>query len=202
MRAACSKPEFQDTSLKGSLVLSISRSTHWLLGVPRTHSSDSLALAEGSERLLPRRDPKVAIALPLGPPLHRHSVNRSYTKRRSRYVFRSKRMRRESKVVGSGTGPKRHGQIPLTWHASMKAWSDRHPAGNPLGTVSPGVAHRWHTIVAAWQRSGQGTKRETKRKQPRQEHQSKLRFSKGPSVSSSSLESFDLLKGDLPRRHL
>jgi len=83
MRAACSKPEFQDTSLKALWSYRFRDPPTGYWGLPRTHSSDSLALAEGSERLLPRRDPKVAIALPPGPPLHRHSVNRSYTKRRS-----------------------------------------------------------------------------------------------------------------------
>src|SRR5712691_4480200 len=96
------------------------RSTgYWEL--PRTHNSDSLALAEGSGRLRLRRDPKAAIALLSDPLLERRLLSRSDTKRKSRHTFRSKRMRHESKFPDSGDYPRRRCQIPLTWYVSMTA---------------------------------------------------------------------------------
>src|SRR6266852_4208639 len=163
----------------------------------RTHSSDSLARAEGLRKLRQRRDPKVATVLPPGLPLHRHSMNRSETKRRSRYVFPSKWMRRESKLPDSGTYPRHHGQTSRSWRASMWPWRDHHPARNPPGLVLTRVANRWNTIVAVEWRSGADAKGETMQDPHRRERQSKLQLSLGPSVSSSGLDQFEWLKRDV-----
>src|SRR6266850_7992188 len=144
-------------------------------GPPRTHSSGSLALGEGSG-------------------------NRSETKRRSRYVFQSKQMRRESKLPGSGTYPRRHGQTSRSRRASMRPWRDHHPAENPPGRALPRVANRWHMIVAVEWRSGSGAKRGTMRDLRRREHLSRLPLLLGPSVSSLGRDWFEQLKRDLHHR--
>src|SRR5713101_563804 len=169
-------------------------------GPPRTHSSDSLALAEGSRKLRPRRDPKAATVLLPSLPPHRHSANRSETKRRSRYVFRSKRMRRESKLLDDGTSLRHLGQTSRSWRASRQAWRDRHSAENPPGRVLPGVANCWHRIVEIEWRSGSGVKRGTMRDLHRREHQSRLPLSLEPSVSSLERDRLEQLKHDLHHR--
>src|ERR1700694_4854392 len=146
---------------------------------PRTHSSDSLARAEGLRKLRQRRDPKAATVLRPGLPLHRHSMNRSEPKKRSRYVFPSKWMRRESKLPGSGTYPRRHDQTSQSWRASMRPWRDRHPAENPQGSVLLGAANRWHKIVAVEWRSGSDAKGESARGLRWRERQSKRLLSLG-----------------------
>src|SRR6266403_5508406 len=169
-------------------------------GLPRIHSSDSVALAEGSRKPRQRHDPKAAIALPPGLPPHRRSGNRSETKGRSRYVFQSKQMPRGSKPPGSGTSPRRHGQTSRSWRASMRSERDHHPAENPPERVLPGVANRWHRIVAVEWRSGSGARRETMQDLHRREHQSKVPLSLGPLVSSLERDRFEQLKHDLHQR--
>ena len=154
MRVACSKLEFQDALLNGSLVLSISRSIHWLLGLPRIHSSAALAPAEDSGTLRLRRDSKAPIVRGRGPPRHKYLVNRSDPKSRSRCTSRSKAILRALKLRDSGIFPRHPDQIPRNRNSSRTFWKDRRPEPHPPVIVLQRNGRRWYRFVANCRRPG------------------------------------------------
>src|SRR5215470_17484043 len=113
-------------------------------GPPQTQSNDSPDRVEGLGKLQRRRDPRVAIALAWDLLLHKCSGNRSESGTQNRCACPSKATPRELQLRDNGTCPARHCQIPPTWHASMKAWRDYHPAGTLSKSVSPQLQCYWN----------------------------------------------------------